>query len=134
MSVHLLRFFGVTLAFLLALNLVGCSGKSAESTTSVEGVVKYKGAPLPGGRITFSSAKEKGKIAAASINNDGTYKVNNPPIGEVKIGVEGPSPPSDSSKGNKPLVVLPKDYANPDKSGLTYTVKEGSQTFNVELK
>jgi hypothetical protein len=33
-----------------------------------------------------------------------------------------------------PHVVIPEKYANPDKSGLSYTVQPGSQEHNIELE
>lgn len=133
MSVRLLHIFGAILTLLLILALVGC-GSSSEPTAIMEGVVKYKGTPLTGGIITLIGAGDKTKMATCGINSDGTFKINNAPLGDVKIGVEGPGPPSDASKGKQAAVVLPKAYANPERSGLTYTVKEGLQTHDVELK
>jgi hypothetical protein len=100
----------------------------------------------------------QGLTFTGKIDGEGNYKVK-AIAGEARIVVdnrmlekrEGKSPrgglrpppgvevKTDLSKmggGEAPsgtYVRLPKKYHSPDESGLTYTVKAGSQTHNIEL-
>jgi len=132
MSLHRRRVVGIVLALVPLLAVAGCSGSAKVS--KVTGVVRYNGLPLPGGTLTFYGGADGKTMARTLIGVDGTYQLPNPPVGSVKIAVEGPSRPSEQDKGNKPPVVIPGKYANPDSSGLTYTVTEGDQSHDVELK
>jgi hypothetical protein len=127
----------------------------------VSGKVFYQGKPLPGGTVTF--VPEKGDSRTATIHADGSYRIDKIVVGPVKIGViysGGPSaslprsrvsgvmgrggpipqgaPPEVKdilpSGGGSEQVTIPKLYEDPDKSGLTYTVKSGSQDFDIKLK
>jgi hypothetical protein len=118
---------------LLLLILAGCSS-SKNSAYEVSGKVTYQGTPLPGGTITFQSTSDKDKVGRTGINEDGSYKLGNAPVGDVKIYFIGPSRPSDTSKGKAPPVKLDAKYLKPETSGVAYTVKEGVQTFDIDLK
>ena len=137
-------------------------GKSLHGTQheEVSGQVLFKGKPLPGGRVTFAAIKD-GFASSAPIDENGNYQVN-APIGEVLISVDNrmfqprggagkgkrsaqtkgpdhhPKRPdaqeveAEPSKGRR-YVPIPGHYANCDTSGLTYTVKPGAQTYDIEL-
>jgi hemoglobin len=94
--------------------------KKPAGKASVQGKVRLGGAPLPGGTIAFVSKDGK---TEATIAADGSYKVEGIKPEVYKVSVKG-------AKG----VVVPAAFGDPDKSGLTYTVKEGRQTFDIELK
>jgi hypothetical protein len=143
----------LVLAFLSA----GC-GSVPKGTVS--GKVLYQGKPLTaGGTVTF--IPEQGGAFSAVINKDGSYNVAGIPLGAVKIAVVpdpaasrgniGMQVPSDrvpegvdlsqtslasmANRGRRPPPPpIPGKYANPDQSGLTYTVKSGRQTYDIELK
>jgi len=123
----------VALVLLSLLLLTGCSSSGNGDGNEISGVVKYNGEPVPGGTISFISAADKNKVARAGINPDGTYRVGKVPLGDMKITIDGPSPPSDSAQGKKPPMILPKTYLKAETSGLSYSVKEGSQTHNIDL-
>jgi len=133
----------------MALGLSGCS-----STGTVSGKVSYKGNPVKGGSITFVSPQGKAS-ASTSINEDGTYTIPSIPAGDVKVcvdtsmlnpagktapkysppgGQNSPYGPGDASDGAKRYVAIPTEYADPDKTNLTCTVRGGRQTFDIELK
>jgi len=135
--------------------LVGCGGKKGEVT----GEVTYKGEPLPFGRITFISEAGRHDAFHGFIIR-GKYTVQRCPVGPVKISVVSLNPPTkkqleEAKKqpgpgGEEPIppelvkeitadpplkyVKIPDKYSNPEKSGLMYTVEEGSQTYNIPLK
>jgi hypothetical protein len=135
--------------------LAGCS--SSEGT--ITGKITYQGKLLPAGTVTFVPGQ--GGHAVTSEIQDGEYKVTKVPVGSVKIAVTTPSqaPPSQfletkmalptellekarpgksgegpakAPQAKKP-VPIPKKFSDPDTSGLTYTVKVGSQVFDIDL-
>jgi hypothetical protein len=86
-----------------------------------------------------------GERHSATIATDGVYTLDGVPAGPVKIAVEShPRVPRGLTRPVKdapperpreaPFVRIPPHYKAPEKSGLTYVVKEGSQTFDVPLK
>jgi hypothetical protein len=123
--------------FALALLTMGCgSGGGAPGVSrSVSGTVTFKDKPLPGGEVTFFGGKDgKEASSAGLIDEEGKYTLTNPPVGDVKIVVHGPTPSSDASKPKKP-VEIPKHYSDRNQSGLSYKVtEEAKQTHNIELK
>ncbi len=120
----------VGLGLLLAFGAAGC-GSSAPTTVS--GTVKLDGAPLPGGMIKLLPASGSDTaLRSALIGDNGHYYMPNVPTGEVKFGIQGPGKSSDPN-APRPSVVVPPNYAKPDQSGLTYTVKEGSNTHDIDL-
>ena len=133
----------------LALLAAGCgSGKG-----TITGEVTYKGKPIAWGRITFVCQEGKQSTHSAHIIK-GQYKIENCPIGPVKISVESfvaYAPPADNPMvqrsreagyveppadvvGKDKYVDIPKDYGNSDLSGLEYTVTRGDNTHNIDLK
>lgn len=145
--------FVVVLAFAASLGAAGCG----KSTGSLSGKVYYKGAPLKGGHVIFACAD--GKTEQPEIGEDGSYRIDKLPVGVVKVGVEtdtlkpkgvapgmaGPvkyAPPSGMENPNqapdpaqmaKRYVPIPEKYADPQSSGLTFTVKPGSQPYDINL-
>jgi hypothetical protein len=135
---------------LLFLVVLGCS----PSVGTVNGTVSYKGTMLKGGTVTFLAPD--GKAASCEIKEDGHYTVDKVPTGPVKISVEtkslavsarapsyspppGVTPPGgykppDRAEKAKRYVPIPETYSDPEKSGLSYTVKPGMQDYNITLQ
>jgi hypothetical protein len=150
------RLFSLVL-FLSALALAGCGPRVG----IVSGKVTYKNAPLPSGTITFIGGGKGDKPQWSPIAADGSYQVNNVPVGNVKVTVETtpptnlpgvgggtvkpptvpgvPPPPDSSSLGgadaSKPgaYVPIPTKYKDADQSGLGMEVKSGKQEKNWDL-
>jgi hypothetical protein len=140
------------LGLLLVVGATGCG----TSVGSVSGKVTFKGEPVGGGIVTFHLPGKPAKTAP--IGPDGSYSIDDVPIGELKIAVdtstakpaepppEGTVPqnmPPEARKsavygGKRPeggkYVEIPANYSDTNTSGLTYTVKTGSQTHKIELK
>src|SRR5437588_6501794 len=98
------RLASLAILLLALLIATGCSGKKASGTVS--GKVTYQGKALRGGSVTFIPADGVG-VATSRIAEDGSYKVEKVPAGNVKITVEtetskpvqkypGAQPPKDS--------------------------------------
>ena len=138
--------------------MAGCDRAPRESDhAEVSGQVTIDKKPVPGGQISFVAAKG-GFAAAATIDENGNYKIN-APVGEVTITVNntalqaqqprvgkkggaggGPPPkelPHPKQADAQPIkghwISLPSRYANADSSELKYTVTQGPQTHNVEM-
>jgi len=134
----------LSLAFLLALLVVvgGCK-KDKDAKDSVSGKVSYKGSPVSG-IVVFVGGD--GKEASSPINPDGSYSVPNPPQGQVKILVKGMAAPKGLDKqlpkdapqlgpGSGPGGAAPPEkYSKTNTSDLTFEVKTGKQTHDIELK
>lgn len=145
------RMWGTIPVLLVAVGLSGCGA----SSSTVSGKVTYKGNVLKAGNITFISSEGK-PSASTSIDENGTYTCK-APTGKVKVAVETASlkpqmkggqapknspPPgqtspyqsNDATDMSKRFTEIPEDYADPEKSGLSYEIKGGSNTINIELK
>jgi hypothetical protein len=130
----LVRYTGFLLAVFC---LIGC----AKSTKAkVSGTVTYKGTPLTNGVVSFYG--QGNQVASCSIEPDGSYTVADAPVGPAQIAVAVP-PDMKEPKGYKiphaeggsaKSVQIPRNYAEAEKSGLTYMVETGSQEHLIELK
>jgi|YelNatPaOPRAMG01_1025707.scaffolds.fasta_scaffold179848_1 hypothetical protein len=142
------------------LALIGGCGKNPKSVEHAEvtGKVLYEGKPLPGGQVTFVTVNG-GFVSSGHIDQNGNYRIS-APVGEVIIGVDnsmlqpgggggkgkggGNAPKGGAVHPNRPdsesenpikgrWVNIPLTYADPQQSGLKYTVKPGPQTYDIKL-
>jgi len=134
-------------ALILLLGALAVAGCGGPPTGDISGKVIYQGKALPGGYVNFTTEGPGGRTVSGEVGKDGSYSVQKVPVGEAKVTVQGiqvlpmPAMPPSMKKGvvpppeakREPVYVPPK-YGNADKSGLTYTVKNGPQTYDVELK
>ena len=125
----------------LALVAVGCQGKG-----DVSGKVTYKGKPLVFGTVQFEG--RDGMLRQGNIETDGSYTVSGVATGEAKVAVSSRNPKSSdfipmqregAEKRPPPPDVpgwfrIPEKYETTFNSGLTYTIKPGPNTINIELK
>lgn len=146
------------LVLLFGLLAEGCGDSHGE----ISGKVYYKGQPLTaaGAIVTFMDAK--GGAFSSSVASDGKYAITKVPVGQMKIAVvvlpprrtdiiertaheavksgKLKIPPEErakmvsSSPPRGPAIAIPLLYADPQKSGLMYTVTEGKQTHDIELR
>jgi len=139
--VHLL-LAGLLLVSLLA--VIGCGSGGKPGT--VQGKVKVDGTLANAGSVIFTTST--GATAFGTIQADGTYKAIGVPVGATQVTVTGPPPvpvvgdprlkppskdsPSPGGSVDKP-VPIPAKYGKADSSGLTYTVKGGSNTYDIDL-
>lgn len=143
----------VTLAglALLSLALGGCShDPNMPKLGRVYGKVTYNGKPVGSGHVVFTPAAGKGgdtgQTASGDIESNGSYELttfksgDGAILGEHVVSVEVregdmPQPKADSTiQYVLPKSVIPTKYSSPDTSPLRYTVKEGSNSFDIDLK
>lgn len=138
--------FRVALVALVAVALTlvtGCGGKG-----TVTGKVTYAGKALPYGSVQFQGS---GGVLVGEIQPDGSYTVSGVGTGSAKISVTCQDPKyadymravsaaARDPKGPKPkgrpedFDKIPSRYSDFEQSGLTYEVKGGTQTHNIDLK
>jgi len=130
----------------LSVGLFGCGG----GTGTVTGKVQVNGKVVPSGLVTII-ASDNGSYRSP-VKKDGTYEISGVPVGLAKITVtnapeiadagpptaDGTAPKAPpGSQGAAPVkipTIIPKKYETAAESGLTYTVKSGSQTYDLDLK
>ena len=147
-----LRIRLLFLVLLATLAATGCSG----SSVTVTGKVSYLDKPVKGGNVTFISTEGKRSVSGP-IDEDGSYKLERVPSGEVKICVETESlnpakqprrpinaPPKDVTPpdGYKPpsqentsrrYIKIPPEFADPEKTTKSHTITGGSQEYDIKL-
>jgi hypothetical protein len=120
-----------------------------ETGATLEGTIKYGNEPVAYAvvRVATESASAEGNVG-----EDGRYKVENVPVGAVKIGVNTDAAKGDYTsatmsrsykgpefKGKTGPVQLPKfvsvpaRYADPETSGITTTTRSGTNTFDIVI-
>jgi hypothetical protein len=156
MRLYLRGRFARLAAFLIVAGSIGGVIGCGNQTGTVSGKVYYKGEALKGGNVTFVNAENK-VSRLATIQEDGSYKVEKLPAGEATITVEtrslkpvargnlpsySPPPGKEPPGGYKPpdfaanakrYMPIPDRYAKPETSNLKYTVKGGSQDHEIKL-
>jgi len=135
------RYVLVGLALVgMAFALTGCHG--GEKRGRVFGKVTFQGQPVPEGIVSFSN-REKGIFMTASLKSDGTYELvtaqgRGLPLGTYQVAINPPlidaplgpaiGPPKIPQYPN-----IPQKYRKPEHSGLSLTVQEGDNLFNVDM-
>jgi hypothetical protein len=112
-----------------------------ETGATLEGAVTYGGQTVQLAEINVFGEKDQssGQI------EDGHYKVERVPLGEVKIGVNTDAMRSNfigqqmaRAKGVSTgpalkFISVPAKFADPNTSGVTTTIKRGKNTFDIVL-
>jgi len=134
------RFRPVAGIAFLALVALGCQGQG-----NLSGKVSYQNKPVGFGTILMQGSD--GNAKQGNIEKDGSYSVRGVATGAARVAVNSPDPKSITLLPNKnpknkqepyPDVpgwfAIPNHYENVATSGLTYTIKGGSNTIDIELK
>src|SRR5262245_52936186 len=108
---HRTRLFALAIALLAARPV-----PAGEELPSAVGIFRLDGRPLAAGKIYFYL--DDGEFVGSKIK-DGRYKVTRIPAGEWRVAIEGAG--------------VPARFASEETSGLRVTVKEGSNTFDIDL-
>jgi hypothetical protein len=131
---------GAWVFLLLVLGASGC-GFGEAGVGEVTGTVTFKDRLLTSGDVLMVTADGQKKWGA--ISPEGKYRVKDVPVGPVTIAVKDRPrappgltnfrPPGRKAPPAEPYVQIPRKYTEPEKSGLTYTVERGPQTFHIKL-
>lgn len=123
---------------------IGCgrSGRPGEQPQPVTGSVTFQGKAVAAGLIRFSNP-QTGIDMMAALHPDGAYEVvmargAGLPTGTYRVAVMPPMPerPVGMAQVPKPSACpdIPTKYRDPLTSGLTLTVKPGSNVFDVDMR
>lgn len=143
-------YLAASLVLASALSAPGCSGEYDHGPTgTISGTLTYKGKPLREGTQVAFMQPEKGFIAFGPTDAQGNFKISswregNMPIGTYKVMVQ---PPGGVTEGAEPTAEellagggkvqkaeFPAKYRQISTSDLSFDVKEGENSFQVELK
>jgi len=124
----------------------GCSPTASmvrrpETGATLEGTVSYGDQKVMVGLVIVQN--DKGS-AQGFIDDEGRYKLDNVPIGEVNIGVNtdagkgqlmsrAMSQSKGKARGLPKVVELPARFQNPGQSGIKATVNKGANEFNIVI-
>jgi hypothetical protein len=104
------------------------------SQGEVSGTVRLNGAPLPFGRVTFTSVNNPAVAVFAPIREDGSYTIRRCPMGTVKITVQSIVPRSGQPQGKRADLNIPLRYVDAEKSDLELNIIRRRQTHDIDLK
>ena len=141
---------GVSLLF----SFVGCSrDPTMPKLGKVHGKVTYEGKPVDSGTVTFNpilgKGGETGQNATGQIESDGSYEMttfntgDGAILGQHVVAVvvrekgsenQGKPKPDSTIDYTMPKIVTPSKYVSVETSPLRYTVREGDNTFDIDLK
>jgi hypothetical protein len=135
----------------IVLSLLGCNRsepvRPAQEKSILTGIVSYGDEIAWQGRITFFG--DNGRVVSTNINSDGGFRIDNPPLGKVKVCVTN-YPAYASQRNAAPIIAelpgqaactapepvwlrLPKRFADPDSSGLLVSIGSGQQRLELSL-
>ena len=121
-----------------ALPSLGCGGSDRPKTIETTGIVTYKGAPVEGAQVMFTSPTAR--PATATTNAEGRFELTTFEPGDGAVEGEHQVTitktervPGEDPKNPYPKTrhLLPTQYANPQKSPLSATISADGKT---ELK
>ena len=120
-----------------------------ETGATLEGTIKYGDEQLQFAMILVRTA---GGSATGRIGEDGRYRVENVPLGEVMIGVntaaatgefqskmmgagvyKGPEAKGKGRVVGVKFIPIPEKYYNPETSNLKTTISKGTNTFDIVI-
>jgi hypothetical protein len=123
----------------------GCG--HGDRSNRVTGKVRLDGTALRSGTVTFFC--RDGTQLSAPISPEGEYRIPNVSEGEASVAVFQDTPnPFDVGHTPRPAGAgqpgvrdpragatgLPERYTDPKRSGLSFRVEKGDNTFNIDLK
>jgi hypothetical protein len=130
-----MRWGRVPGAVLLAVLLLiaGCGGTPKGE---ISGTVKYDGALVEKGQISFYPIDGEGQTAGGPIT-DGHYSVSNLSVGKMRVVITwfktGGDLKREGPTAQKITQLIPAKYSDPDKSELQYEVTKGANQKDFDL-
>jgi len=140
---RIVRRTSVFVSALVATLIVPGCGSSGPELAAVYGKVTYNGKPVPMGTVSFQPDAPDGRVAVGEIEPDGTYmlQTENPgdgaQLGNYHVAISAVDAPVLDYIPAKPVPpkrLVPEKYEKPETSGLTATVKSGSNDIPFDLK
>jgi len=145
------RTFDLIALAVLTACLAGCNSYESrlpETGATLEGTIKLGADTVPMALVVVvgPTGSATGQIEG------GHYRVENVPLGDVKIGVntdavrgqlisqqmaqgyKGPGGKGGSRPPPPKFIDVPKKFAEPETSGVKTTVKSGANTFDIALR
>ena len=129
------------MALLAVAVLAGCG--RGEVLGRITGKVTFQGQPVSEGVILFRN-KQKAIYMTADLKPDGTYVVRRAsgeglPPGDYEVMIQppledAPMGPALEPPKIKPYPNIPQKYRSYESSGLSVTVHEGENPFDVDMK
>jgi hypothetical protein len=115
--------------------------KRPETGATLEGNLTYGNEKVGAALVV---AENSTGSATAFVDENGHFKLENVPLGEVNIAVNtdagkgeamgrAMSQSQGKSKGALKMVDVPKQYADPANSGIKTTIKKGPNTFDISI-
>jgi hypothetical protein len=124
---------GVGVCLMVCLFLVGCG--SSRTLGRVGGQVSLDGKPCGGMMVVFACPEQRAFITA-EVGNDGRYAVqmaegHGLPLGTYEVTIRAAPPKS----WDRPpaMIPIPNRYRDPKTSGLSFTVVEGENQFDIPM-
>jgi hypothetical protein len=143
----MLRSIALLLVVGLGCFIFGCSRvseiKIPESGADLSGTVTYNNDKVMVALVIVQGASGS---ATGPINDDGSFKIKNVPLGEVTIGVNTEAGKGElrgkmmaqaqtKQKVEMPKIVnIPPQYFNPSTSGIKTTINKGPNKYDVVIK
>jgi hypothetical protein len=127
-----IRGIGFCCAFaVVSIAISGCgpSRSVRADRARVTGTVTYQGKVVPGGKIKFT--RTDGNTAGFKLHEDGTFDIDDVPIGENKVTVDTEIYRPELGSN---YVKLPEKYLKPETTNLTFKVEAGENKFDVKLE
>jgi hypothetical protein len=134
-----------SLLLLATLTAAGCGSR----TGIVTGVVRFRHRALTTGTVSYYC--ENGEIVSSLISPEGTYRLPQVAPGSVRVAVVShPAVPPGLQVNQAPAAFappvsrtiatpaklytpIPAKYNRPDHAGLTFVIRPGEQTVDIEL-
>jgi hypothetical protein len=130
----------------LGLLLAGCAPRVREirypeTGATLEGTVTY-GSDKVGAALVI--AQNENGSATAFVDDEGRYKLENVPLGEVSLAVNTEAGKGQATgrlmaqsqgkaNGAPRIVDVPSRFADPAKSGIKTTINKGPNTFDIVI-
>jgi hypothetical protein len=118
-----------------------------ETGATLEGTIKYGDEPVEYALIQVLGANG---VGTGIVGEDGRYRVENAPLGEVRVGVntaaaqgqyqskmmasgvyKGPEAKGKGRVVGLKFIQIPEKYYNPDTSGFKTTINKGANTYDI---
>jgi hypothetical protein len=101
------------------LALADMTGCGTPTTSTFHGTVSYRGQPVTSGVIYFLGPAPQMRMGMGTIHDGGRYTATDVPVGEVRVSFQAPG--------------LPAKYADPNQSGLIYTITPGMTSLDIAV-